>query len=69
MGEAAERDGGFGGAVRIALEELAIVLVAEGVVREEDVADVTGAALAALDRAAAFRGPAAEAGADDDDEE
>ena len=69
MGEAAERDGGFSGTVRIAFEELAIVLVAEGVVRKKDVADVTGAALAALDRAAAENRAAAEAGADDDDKE
>jgi hypothetical protein len=45
------------------------VLVTEGIVGEQDVTDVPGAALAALNRAAARYGAAAEARADDDHEE
>ena len=69
VGEPAERDGGLGAAVGVAFEELAVVLVAEGVMRKEDVADVTGAALAALDCVAGENRAAAEACADDDHEQ
>ena len=69
VGQAAQRHGRLRRRIRVALQQPPVVLVAERVVGQQNVADVAGPTLAPLDRPAAEDRSAAQPRADDHDEQ